>query len=275
VGREVAPVRLRGRLHDFLTACAAVGVTLVVLALVGGLLVLLEPRSSSAPVSSLAAPSPAAVVSARGEFGSGPLGNWQNLARRISTEDEIRDVQMFNGIFMFGDSISVQDGAALEVLLTNRTGDSIAFHNWSGQPTSAAVDALADWERRYGLPSRILMAVGSNDIYDPPALAAQIERVMHIAGPSRTVFWVNVHVSRFRQPADVRASDQRNSDWVNQQLDDAALRHPNLRIVRWAEYLAAQPGGLTPYLRDGVHTTVPVGQNARNGLIVSAIEGAD
>jgi hypothetical protein len=270
-------VRQRSRLHDLLTACAAIVVTLVVLALVGALLVLLEPKSSTAaaPVGGVAEPSPADSVSARGEFGSGPLGSWQDLARRISSEDEIRDVQMFNGIFMFGDSIGVQDCSALEDLLQSQAGDSIAFHNWSGQPTSAAVDALADWERQYGLPSRILMAVGSNDIYDPPAFAAQVERVMHIAGPSRTVFWVNVHVTRFRQPADVRAADQRNTDWVNQQLDDAALRYPNLRIIRWAEYLAAQPGGLTSYLRDGVHTTVPVGQNARNGLIVRAVEGAD
>ena len=265
----------RRRLHDFTSSCAAIAVTLVVLALVGGLLVLLEPRSSAAPVTNLAAPSPSGVVSARGEFGSGALGSWQDLARRISSEDDIRDVQMFNGVYMFGDSIGVQDGPALENLLRSSTGDSIAFHNWSGQPTSAAVDALADWERQYGLPSRILMAVGSNDIYDPPAFAAQVERVMHIAGPSRTVFWVNVHVSRFRQPADVRAADQRNTDWVNQQLDEAAQRHPNLRIVHWAEYLAAQTGGVTPYLRDGVHTSVPLGQSARNQLIVSALEGAD
>ncbi|TCN40194.1 hypothetical protein EV644_106122 [Kribbella orskensis] len=34
---------------------------------------------------------------------------------------------------------------------------------------------------------------------------------------------------------------------------------------------AAQPGRLSTYLRDGLHTSVPLGQNARNELIVRAI----
>lgn len=127
---------------------------------------------------------------------------------------------------------------------------------------------MADWKRRFGLPSRIVMAVGSNDIFDPPAFAAQVERAMRVAGPSRTVYWVNVHVSRSRQPAEVRAADESNSAWINQQLEQAAVRHPNLRIVRWAEYLATEPGGPAKYLRDGVHTSEPAGQTARNDLIL-------
>jgi hypothetical protein len=246
-------------------------VSLTVLTLVGGLLVLLEPSKPgvAAPISSVPGTGVRSVDP--GKFGSGSLGPWQNLRKHISSDDEIQDALMFNGVFMFGDSIAVQDGPALEDLLRNRTGDAIAVHDWSGQPTSAAVDALEDWERRFGLPSRIVMAVGSNDIFDPPGFAAQIERAMHIAGPSRTVYWVNVYVDRTRQSADVRAADQANSAWINQQLEQAAVRHPNLRIIRWAEYLAAQPGGPASYLRDGIHTSEPLGQNARNELIAGAI----
>jgi hypothetical protein len=249
----------------------AISVTLVVLTLLGGVLVLLEPGQPrvTAPVSS--ASGTGARSLSPGVFGSGTLGPWQDLAKRISSDDDIRDTLMFNGVFMFGDSIAVQDGAALEKLLRDRTGDSIAVHNWSGRPTSAAVDALEDWERRFGLPSRIVMAVGSNDIFDPPAFAAQVERAMHIAGPSRTVYWVNVHVSRVQRPADVRAADLANSAWINQQLGQAAVRHPNLRIIDWAEYISTQPGGPAEYLRDGIHTSEPIGQDARNDLIVGAL----
>ncbi|TDD20917.1 hypothetical protein E1218_21605 [Kribbella turkmenica] len=215
-------------------------------------------------------PSTGARTIDRGAYGSGTLGSWQNLLRRISSEQEIQDALVFNGIFLFGDSLAVQDGKALETLIRNRTGDSVAVHDWSGQPTSAAVDALADWERRFGLPSRIVMAVGSNDIFDPPAFAAQVERAMHIAGPSRTVLWVNVHVSRVRVPADIRAADESNSAWINLQLEHAAVRHPNLRIIRWAAYLASQPDGPAAHLRDGIHTS-PLGRNARNELILRAI----
>jgi hypothetical protein len=96
---------------------------------------------------------------------------------------------------------------------------------------------------------------------------------MGIAGSTRTVYWVNVQASRTSQSAAVQLADQRNSGWINLQLADAQKRYPNLKIVHWAEFLAAKPSRLTPamYLRDGVHTTVPLGQNARNELIVQTI----
>ncbi|MFI7059362.1 hypothetical protein ACIBL3_00085 [Kribbella sp. NPDC050124] len=247
-------------------------VTMVVLTLVGGVLVLLEPSRPSATIPVSSTPGTGARSVDRGPYGSGRLGSWEDLVKHISSDDEVQDTLMFNGVFMFGDSIAVQDGSALEKLLADRAGDSIAVHDWSGQPTAAAVDALEDWERQFGLPSRIVMAVGSNDIFDPPAFAAQVERAMHIAGPSRTVYWVNVHVGRVNQPAAVRAADLDNSAWVNQQLEQAAVRHPNLRIVRWNEFLAGQPGGPAKYLRDGVHTSQP-GQQARNELIVESLTG--
>ncbi|NUR98436.1 MAG: hypothetical protein HOV67_24665 [Kribbellaceae bacterium] len=211
-------------------------------------------------------------TSGPGLYGSGTLGPWQNLMHRISSEDQIRDTLMFDGVFMFGDSIAVQDGPGLERLILNRTGDSIAVHDWSGQPTSAAVDALEEWSRSYGLPRRIVMAVGTNDIFDPPAFAAQVERAMRIAGPDRTVYWVNVYASRTKQPAAVREADLANSAWINQQLDEAALQHPNLKILRWSEFVSAQPDGPQQYLRDGVHTSQPFGSSARNELIADALQ---
>ncbi|WP_433163104.1 hypothetical protein [Kribbella sp. CA-247076] len=257
--------------EGFLDSSIAIVVTLGILAVTGGLLVLLEPARPSVTSMSSTPPSTGARSIDPGAFGSGTLGPWQDLLKHISSDDEIQDALAFNGVFMFGDSIAVQDRAALETLLRNRTGEALAVHDWSGQPTSAAVDALADWERRFGLPSRIVMAVGSNDIFDPPAFAAQVERALQIAGPTRTVFWVNVYVGRVRQPAEIRAADESNSAWINQQLEQAAVRHPNLRIIRWAEFLAGQPGGPASYLRDGIHTSHPVGTNARNELILQAI----
>ncbi|MEV5962751.1 GDSL-type esterase/lipase family protein [Kribbella sp. NPDC051952] len=269
---------LKRKVRDFLVGpVTAIVVTLAVFAFVGGLLVVLEPSSTTAaaPATGGTGISSSLDYAPPGQYGSGTLGPWQKLLRRISPEDDIRDALTFNGIFMFGDSIAVQDESGLERLLAARTGDTIAVHNWSGQPTSAAVDALEGWSRDYGLPGRILMAVGTNDIFNPPAFGAQVERAMQIAGPNRTVYWVNVEVSRFRQDADAQASDRANSAWINQQLEEAAMRHPNLRIIHWAEYLAAQPDGLAKYLRDGVHTTEPIGADARNELIAQAIEDAD
>ncbi|MFI5690938.1 hypothetical protein ACIA58_03775 [Kribbella sp. NPDC051586] len=258
-------------LRAFLGSVVSIVVTLLVLALLAGVLVVLEPRTTDADTTADGTGSYSVPTKGPGQYGSGTLGPWQNLVRRISPEDQIRDTLMFDGIFLFGDSIAVQNSVSLERALADRTGDSIAFHDWSGQPASAAVDALAEWARDYGLPRRIVMAVGTNDIFDPPAFAAQVERAMKIAGPGRTVYWVNVYASRTKQPAAVRDADVDNSAWINRQLYDASLAHPNLRIIDWSGFLSSRPGGTAPYLRDGVHTSEPLGGTARNELIAGAL----
>ncbi|WP_433167076.1 hypothetical protein [Kribbella sp. CA-247076] len=204
-------------------------------------------------------------------YGSGALLDWSTFGRAITSEAAVKAVVAKDGVLMFGDSIAVQDGKALATRLLGRTGDTLAVHNWAGRPTAPAVDALQSWATKYGLPRRILMATGTNDIFNPPVFAAQIERTMKIAGPDRAVIWCNIQVARTNQPVSVQLADQRNTAWINVQLSDAQKRHPNLRIVRWAECLAAKPARLTMYLRQGIHTTVPYGQDARNELMVQAL----
>jgi hypothetical protein len=209
-----------------------------------------------------------------GPYGSGVIANWLVLSKAISPETIIKTVVAKDGVFMFGDSIAVQDGKSLAIRLAGRTGDSLAVHNWSGRPTTPAVDALQDWATKYGMPRRILMATGTNDVFNPPVVTAQINRTMSIVGPNRTVIWVNTQMCRTGRTAAMQIADQRNSAWINLQLADAQRRYPNLRIVHWAEYLAAKPTRLTAYLSDGVHTTVPYGQDARNELITQALAAA-
>jgi hypothetical protein len=199
------------------------------------------------------------------------LGAWERQARAISSEAQIRKARENDGVYMFGDSIGVQDGPSLAKQLAAH-GITMAVHNWAGRPVTPAVDALDTWAQDYGLPHRILMSVGSNDIFTPPAVAAQVERTMQIVGQERTVFWVNIHAARTAHGPAVQVSDQRNSAWINLQLAEAQRRHENLRIIHWAEHLAAQPNRLSRYLRDGLHPSVPLGQNARNALIVQALK---
>jgi hypothetical protein len=226
-------------------------------------------------VSTVAVPTLAATATTSttpgGLYGSGTLGSWANATRAISTAEQIQRVRETNGVYMFGDSISVQDGKALAIRLLNRDGSQMAVHNWASRPTSGAVDALQQWAATYGLPRRILMASGSNDIFDPPKFAAQIDRAMSIVGQGHTLFWVNIQAVRKAQTATVQLADQRNSSWLNMQLYDVQEKYPNLHIIRWAEWLWVKPYRLLNYLRDGVHPTVPLGQDARNELIVQAL----
>jgi hypothetical protein len=202
-------------------------------------------------------------------FGSGELGDWRTYSPLISSTRQIERVVRTDGVFMFGDSLGVAGGSALARRLAARTHDAIAVHNWAGQPTAPAADTLALWARTYGLPGRILMATGSNDIFNPPVFAAQIDRVMRIVGRTRTVVWVNVWVAR----RSTAAADRSNSAWINRQLAAAGRRHTNLQLVRWAEFVNADPRRERRYLRDGVHTT-PLGRDARNELIIRALATA-
>lgn len=211
-------------------------------------------------------------TAAAGGYGSGDLGAWKGLTKAVATEATIRRVLAANGVFMFGDSLGVQDGKALSLRLKSKLNLDLAVNNWSGRPTKETVDELATWKTNYGLTRRILMSCGTNDIFTPPAMAAQIDRAMSIAGSRTTVFWVNTQAARTGMGTALQLADQRNSAWVNLQLSDAQRRYPNLRIVRWSEWLAAKPSRLGTYLRQGIHTSVPYGQDARNELIVQAIQ---
>jgi len=226
---------------------------------------------ASAATAAATATAAGAELSATGAYGSGVLGTWETSARAISTSAQIRRAQKTDGVFMFGDSIALQDGQSLAKLLAQH-GIDIAVNNWAGRPATPAVDTLNTWAQDYGLPHRILMSVGSNDIFTPPAIAAQIDRTMQIVGEDRTVFWVNIQASRIKYGPAVQVADQRNSAWINLQLAEAARRYDNLRIVKWAEHLAAKPERLSTYLRDGLHPSIPRGQNARNLLVVKALK---
>ena len=249
------------RHHALATARGGATSAVIVAVLTATLLVLIHLESPTAPAKAAAAP-----ATSIGGYGSGTIGSWRSNAKVISSGAHVRHVVATDGVLLFGDSIAVQDGEALGRLLAQRTGASFAEYSWAGQPTSAAVDALAAWARAYGLPHRIVMS------FEPPAFTAQVDRALRIAGPRRTVYWVNVQVSRTDEPASVQVADQRNSEWVDLQLAQAQVRYRNLRIVHWAEFLAARPERMRTDLRDGRHTTVPAGQTARNTLILQAIQ---
>lgn len=213
----------------------------------------------------LAAPLIAAAPARAADYGSGILGDWTGYSRSISNEQQILPAISRDGIFILGDSITVGTARDLAYRLYP-DGIIVAVNAWSARPTAPTVDALEQWVTTYGAPRRIVMAAGSNDVFAPPVMAGLIDRTMRIVGPDRIVLWVTVQVARARQSAAVQLADQRNSGWVNSQIYAATARHPNLRVIDWAGFLAAKPFRLTKYLRDGVHTSSS-GTGARNALI--------
>jgi len=82
---------------------------------------------------------------------------------------------------------------------------------------------------------------------------------------------------RLRQPHQAARRTGRgpcHSAWINQQLDEAAVRHPELRIIDWST--TSPPGRADPRrtCATAFHATDPLGGNARNQLIIDAIQGS-
>jgi len=216
-------------------------------------------------------------------YGSGSLGAWQGNVPVVSGPTQIASAIATGGAFVFGDSISVENGGALATALYAATGQTIAIHAWSGRPTAPAVDQLAAWVAQYGCPPVVVMAVGTNDIFDPPVMAAQVKRVFEIVPPTTKVVWVTTYVSRWNLGHQygsaayfmARESDLRNTGWVNAQIQNGVGKHPRGVVADWYEGLCLNPGYcLTYYLRDGVHTTA-LGKNAWVSTVVAATQRAN
>jgi lysophospholipase L1-like esterase len=146
---------------------------------------------------------------------------------------------------IFGDSITV---AGYKQLAAEKPGWRLAVNAQSGRGT---VDAVNQALAAPFLPPRVVMAVGSNDVFDPTVMAGQIRRLREALEPRGIqVYWVTVHVVRTRGTAQL--ADQRNSGWVNAQIQ-AGCTAP-CKVIDWASFLAANPYYRIPnYLRDGVH----------------------
>jgi lysophospholipase L1-like esterase len=166
---------------------------------------------------------------------------------------------------IFGDSITV---AGYKQLAADKPGWRLAVNARSGRGTADAVNqALA---APY-LPPHVVMAVGANDVMNPPVMAAQIRRLRDALEPRGIqVYWVTAHVVRTRGTAAQQLADQRNSGWVNAQIQAGCVAP--CKVIDWASFLAAYPSYRIPnYLRDGVHPSA-LGVPAWAALISGAVK---
>lgn len=150
---------------------------------------------------------------------------------------------------IFGDSITV---SAYKTLAAQKPGWRLAVNAQSGRGT---VDAVDEALTAPYLPKHVIMAVGSNDVMSPPLMAGQIKRLRAALEPRGIqVYWVTVHVVRYRGTAAQQLADQRNSGWVNEQIQSGCTAP--CKVIPWSQFLDAKPYYRLPnYLRDGVHLT--------------------
>lgn len=214
-----------------------------------------------------------------GPFGSGVLGDWSGLSHGLycfqpgSTVDTAYTRATKKGnpassaamacqgedIRIYGDSIAFGGKSALAVELNN-LGYTLYADVWSGRPTTPAVDALV---AETSLPNDVIMATGTNDIFNPTVMGAQVQRAENFIagynlahGTNVRLWWVDVQATRWGQTDVIERNDQRNSMAVNLAI---YKRIPINNVISWSSRFMDNPALLTTYLVDGVHPKTGTG----------------
>lgn len=181
-------------------------------------------------------------------YGSGCLGDWAGYQHGVDGDPATADV------LMVGDSIVNRCRLYVRARLVPH-GLTVAFDYWSSRPTAdiPAVSAAAGAVTRTLSYSRIyqpnsfklvVMATGTNDIFDPATMAYNTNRMKVVESP---VLWGTVYASR----STSYSADLRNAGWVNNQIQASGFP-----TVDWFAFLASYPGYRIPaYIADGIHPT--------------------
>lgn len=155
-------------------------------------------------------------------------------------------------VLIVGDSITTlgKEELTTAVEAENKT---LAVAYWSGRPTSPAVDYVLS---ATVLPPILVMACGTNDIFTPTVMEAQIHRLTDVTLPGvQHLLWVDTQVSR----PGYQIADQRNCGYVNSQIRNVLDKD---HVVPWSEWFAQDPGRITMYLDSGgVHPINGTGTN--------------
>jgi hypothetical protein len=150
-------------------------------------------------------------------------------------------------VLLVGDSITTLCKTSL---LTRLQANNLTWgvNYWSGRPTQYAVDLVLSHSVK---PKVVVMATGTNDIYNTPVMAAQTQRlVTGLAAHGTRILWVDVRAER---PA-YAVADMNNSRAVNSQI----WANPGVTGVHWIKWFDDQPSRKALYIKpDGVHPNEP------------------
>lgn len=180
------------------------------------------------------------------DFGSGAIGAWSgNQHGYIGPTMDQADV------LIVGDSITTLGKTALTTAV-EAEGKTLAVNYWSGRPTTPAVDYVLS---ATVLPPILVMACGTNDIFTPSVMSAQIQRLLDDELPGcQHLLWVDVQASR----PTYAVADQRNSGYINNQIRNKILDVDH--VVPWSEWFAQDPNRIATYIDSGgVHPKVGIG----------------
>ncbi|WP_405717921.1 acetyltransferase [Streptomyces sp. NBC_01537] len=163
--------------------------------------------------------------------------------------DAVRRVAGGSEITAVGDSVMLASAGELERRFPGIDVDAVV-----GRQMSSAPEVLAALEASGQLRRAVVVGLGTNGDFGDAA----IERILRIAGPGRTVIFVNVHVRR---------------SWashVNATLTAGVRRHRGVALADWDAAISRFPDRLWG---DGTHPR-PSGARLYAEVIARALRGA-
>lgn len=204
------------------------------------------------------------------DYGSGYHGDYGRYHRETSPDAQLRAAAAAaNGCLIIGDSIATYVVTDLVADLRRTRGETCVYDTWPGRATEGTANALLDIKRRIGLPPRVIVMSGTNDIFNPPLFETQMNRLVDGVGADHHLIWVSTFDSR-RPASPQSAADERNTAWINTVLQARAARTPSMRIVAWDALFRANSANVDALLPDGVHPNA-AGVEAMVGLVRASL----
>lgn len=136
---------------------------------------------------------------------------------------------------------------------------------WSGRPTQAAVNWVLSLSVK---PKVVWMETGTNDIYNTPAMATQIQRLVDgLARFGTRIMWQDVRAER----PPYAIADMANSRAVNAQI----WGNSDVTPVKWIWWFDQQPSRRKAYIdAGGVHPIDPTGCDFLGAATTPTVIGA-
>jgi hypothetical protein len=178
---------------------------------------------------------------------SGTLGDWTILQHGNFGDLTDVDGDPQADVVIVGDSITTRGYQELATWLAGR-GKTLAGSYWSGRPMQPAVDWALSLTTK---PKILVFANETNQLFDPAAVSAQMDRLTAWAAEAPVTRLITVDT--FAQRIATAACDLRNAGWINNQLKG--------EVCSWWNGFAQDPNRIGNYIQDGIHPYEGVGTN--------------
>lgn len=169
---------------------------------------------------------------------------------------------------LIGDSLVARSTGSYKTAFAAR-GWSVGIVAHGGKPTQWGAYQVRTRGANPRMPSTIVIALGTNDTRDAAQAAgmqATIEAIADLAGPTRTVLWVDVALSQTNPSVTHRLPLEAT---VNAAIDAAVLTRTNVHRITWSTLAQT-----VTFTADGVHLIDAAAYDVRADFIADAVLNA-